>query len=232
MESAARMGGSIGVAVVKPVARPLGGAALATLDALLQSRLAGDVIERVAASPLGERAISGALEGPLVEAVARDLVRYRVADRLLSEELVEATTTRVLDGTELEQVVEAALDSPTVERLIARAIDSRLADQAVVRLLQSDDLWLVVDEVASSPAVTAAISRQSVSFAEEVAGGVRARSAGADAWLSGARGDCCGVARPRHPPRRRREPRGRSGTGSGATSRVSRRPCPRSDTRA
>ena len=52
-----------------------------------------------------------------------------------------------------------------------------------MRLLQSDDLWLVVDEVASSPAVTAAISRQSVSFAEEVAGGVRARSAGADAWL-------------------------------------------------
>ena len=117
VESAARMGGSIGAAVVKPVARPLGGAALATLDAVLQSRLAGDVIERVAASPLGERAISGALEGPLVEAVARDLVRYRVADRLLSEELVEATTTRVLDGTELEQVVEAALDSPTVERL-------------------------------------------------------------------------------------------------------------------
>jgi hypothetical protein len=183
VESAARMGGSIGVAVAKPVVRPLSGAALATLDAVLQSRLAGDVIERVAASPLGERALSGALEGPLVEAVARDLVRYRVADRLLSEELVEATTRRVLDGTELEQVVEAALESPTVERLIGRAIDSRLADQAVVRLLQSDDLWLLVDEVARSPAVTAAIARQSASFADQVAGGVRARSTGADAWL-------------------------------------------------
>jgi hypothetical protein len=183
VESAARMGGSIGVAVAKPVVRPLSGAALATLDAVLQSRLAGDVIERVAASPLGERALSGALEGPLVEAVARDLVRYRVADRLLSEELVEATTKRVLDGTELEQVVEAALESPTVERLIGRAIDSRLADQAVVRMLQSDDLWLLVDEVARSPAVTAAIARQSASFADQVAGGVRTRSAGADAWV-------------------------------------------------
>ena len=164
-------------------ARTMGGVTLAALDAVLESRLAGDVVERVAASPLGERALRGALEGPLVEAVARDLVRYRVADRLLSEELVETTTKRVLEGPELEQVVAAALESPAVERIIARAIDSRLADQAVVRLLQSDDLWLLVDEVARSPAVTAAIAKQSAGFADQVAGGVRARSSSADAWL-------------------------------------------------
>jgi hypothetical protein len=168
---------------VESGARMMGGVTLAALDAVLASRLAGDVVERIAASPIGERALSGALEGPLVEAVARDLVRYRVADRLLSEELVETTTRRVLEGAELERVVEAALESPTVERIIGRAIDSRLADQAVVRLLQSDDLWLLVDEVARSPAVTAAIARQSASFADQVAGGVRTRSSNADAWL-------------------------------------------------
>jgi hypothetical protein len=183
MESAARMGGSIGVAVVTPVARQLNGAALSTLDAVLQSRLAGDVVERLAASPLGERALSGALEGPLVEAVARDLVRYRVADRLLSEELLENTTRRVLDGAELERVVEATLESPTVERIIERAIDSRLADHAVLRLLQSEELWLVVDEVARSPAVTEAIARQSAGLADQVADGVRERSRDADDWV-------------------------------------------------
>jgi hypothetical protein len=183
MGSAARMGGSIGVAVVTPAARRLNGAALATLDAVLRSQLAGDVVERLAASPLGERALSGALEGPLVEAVARDLVRYHVADRLLSEELIENTTRRVLDGAELERVVEATLESPTVERIIERAIDSRLADHAVLRLLQSEELWLIVDEVARSPAVTAAIARQSAGLADQVAGGVRERSRDADDWV-------------------------------------------------
>src|SRR6185295_7262450 len=115
-------------------------------------------------------------EGPLVEAVARDLVRYRVADRLLSEGLVEQTTARVLEGPELERVVDAALES---------TIESRLVDQAVQRLLESDDLWLLVEEIARSPAVTDAIARQSVGFADQVAGGVRARSRVADAWVEG-----------------------------------------------
>jgi hypothetical protein len=169
------MGGSI--------VRRTGRAALATLDGVLDSRLAGDVVERLAASPLAARAVRGALQGPVVEALAADLVRYRVADRLLSEGLLEQTTARVLEGEEFEHVVQAALESPTVERLIASAIESRLLDQAVVHLLESDDLWLVVDEIASSPAVTTAIAQQSVSFADQVAGGVRSRSRNADAWL-------------------------------------------------
>jgi hypothetical protein len=163
--------------------RRVNGAAVATLDAVLASRLAGDMVERLAGSPLAGRALSGALEGPLVEALARDLVRYRVADRLLSEGLVEETTARVLEGPELERVVEAALESPAVDRAIGSAIESRLLDAAVVRLLESDDLWLLVEEIARSPAVTEAITKQSVGFADQVAGGVRARSRSADEWL-------------------------------------------------
>ena len=183
VESVLRMGGSVGAAVAKPVVQKVNGAATGALDAVLASRQAGDVAERVAASPLAGRVVRGALEGPLVEALAHDLVRYRVGDRLLSEGLVEQATARVLDGPELERVVEAALDSPTVERLIGSAIQSRLLDETVVRLLESDDLWLLVDEIARSPAVTTAITQQSVGFADQVAGGVRARSRSADAWL-------------------------------------------------
>ena len=177
------MGGWFGAAVMYPAVRRTGRVAVATLDGVLQSRLAGDLVERVASSPLAARALSAALEGPLVEDVARDLVRYRVADRLLSEGLAEQTIERVLEGAELEHVVEAALESPTVERLIGTAIESRLVDEAVVRLLQSDDLWLLVEEIARSPAVTDAIARQSVGFADQVADGVRARSRTADAWV-------------------------------------------------
>jgi hypothetical protein len=134
----------MGAAVARPVIRRANGAAVATLEAVLDSRLVGDAVERVAASPLAGRALRGALEGPLVETFARDLVRYRVADRLLSE---------------------------------------RVVDDTVARLLESDELWMLVEEIVRSPAVTAAIAEQSAGFADQVAGGVRARSRNADAWL-------------------------------------------------
>jgi hypothetical protein len=89
VESAFRMGVSIGAGVMKPTFRRINRVTVATLDGLLDSRLAGDVVERLGASPLAARAVHGALEGPLVEALAADLVRYRVADRLLSDGLVQ-----------------------------------------------------------------------------------------------------------------------------------------------
>jgi hypothetical protein len=57
-----------------------------------------------------------------------------------------------------------------------------LADQAVARLLDSEELWLLVEEIAQSPAVTDAITQQGFGFADQVAGGMRARSRNADAW--------------------------------------------------
>jgi hypothetical protein len=62
-------------------------------------------------------------------------------------------------------------------------IESRLADQAVAHLLESEDLWRLIEEIAESPAVTDAVTQQSYGFADQVAGGMRARSRNADAWL-------------------------------------------------
>jgi hypothetical protein len=62
-------------------------------------------------------------------------------------------------------------------------LESRLVDEAVQRVLDGEELWLVVDEIAKSPAVTEAIGRQSLSFADQVAGQVRNRSRSADARL-------------------------------------------------
>jgi hypothetical protein len=75
------------------------------------------------------------------------------------------------------------LESAAAERLVARVIDSKLLDEVVRRLLESEDLWVLVEEIARSPAVSEAITRQSVGFADQVAGGVRTRSRSADAWL-------------------------------------------------
>ncbi len=136
-------------------------AALGALDALLASRVGAEAVDRIVASDLATRAVGKALEGPLVDSVARDIARYAV----------------------LERFADGVLDDPELERLLVRVLDSRLVDEAVQRLLEGDELWLVVDEIAQSPAVTEAITRQSIGFADQVAGGVRDRSHSADAWL-------------------------------------------------
>jgi hypothetical protein len=174
LDATMRLGGTVGLAAMRPATS-------------LASRVAEDVVDRAMASGLARHAVSRAFDGPLVDVIAEDLVRYavveRVLDRLLADGIVEHTVDRVLEGPELERVVGVLLESPAVERLVGQTIESRLVDQAVARLLDSEELWLIVGEIAESPAVTEAITRQGYGFADEVAGGMRARSRNADAWL-------------------------------------------------
>ena len=200
-----RLGGTVGLAAVRPAAgavdaglrleraargaatRRLSDAALTALDAALASPVAEEAVDRAMASGLVRHAVGRAFEGPLVDAIAEDLIRYavveRIVDRLLADGIADRMVGRALDGPELERVVATVLDSPAIERLIGQTIESRLADQAVARLLDSEELWVLVEEIAESPAVTDAITQQGFGFADEVAGGVRARSRNADAWL-------------------------------------------------
>jgi len=152
-----------------------GRAALVGLDALLDWRYTDEAVRRVLSSPAADRAVGHALRGPLVDAMARDVARYAVLERVTGE--------LAADQAELERVVGSALESPAVERIAAQVIESRLLDTIVERLLLSEDLWLLVDEIAHSPAVTDAIGQQSIGFADQVAGQVRVRSQRADAGL-------------------------------------------------
>jgi hypothetical protein len=182
-----RLGSTVGLAAIRPAARRLSDAALAALDTALDSPLTEEAVDRTMASGLARHAVGRALEGPLVDQIAADLVSHavveRIVERLLADGIVEHTVGRILDGPELERLVGAVLESPAIERLLGQAIESRLADQAVVRLLDSEELWVLVEEIAESPAVTGAITQQGFGFADQVAGGMRARSRNADAWL-------------------------------------------------
>jgi hypothetical protein len=129
--------------------------------------------------------------------VIREIVLWpaREAGRR-AERLTLATLDAVLASRVGEEAVDRVLDSALAKRAIARAVervademgegpalDSPAMDRLVERLLESDELWLIVDEIAQSPAVTEAITRQSVGFADQVAGQVRDRSRSADARL-------------------------------------------------
>jgi hypothetical protein len=132
-----------------------------------------------------EAALARAMEGPLVEAVARDLGRYEVIERAVAQMLADGEVERIvaaaMESPAAARIGDRVLDSPEAERLVARVIESRLVDEAVARLLESEDLWLMIDVIARSPAVTEAISQQGRGFAAEMAGVVRDRSEKADA---------------------------------------------------
>lgn len=145
-------------------------ALLARLDAALSSSYADEVVQHVLAAPVVERAVGVALRGRLVDVVARDAAHYAVLDRVVSEMLDTRALGDMLRGQGAEQLVAAVFDSGLLEDLITG-------------LLASDELWRLIDEVAGSPAVTAAITQQGFGFVDQVADDVRRRSRNADGWL-------------------------------------------------
>ncbi len=127
----------------------------------------------VAGPPLGfaRRRASDALRPPLEQARSRaERAALDLLDALLASRLAEEAAHRVVT-------------SEVAERAVADAFEGPLVDAVTRRLLESEELWLIVQEVAQSPAVTAAIARQGASFADEVADEVREQSQQADAWL-------------------------------------------------
>ena len=116
----------------------------------------------------------------------------RVVDELLARGVADQVAERILSGPELERILESEamerfaerlLDSAAAERLLAQVFDSNLLDATVARVLASAQLWHVVEEIAASPAVADAISRQGTGFADQVVDEVGKRSRKADALL-------------------------------------------------
>jgi hypothetical protein len=80
----------------------------------------------------------------------------------------------------LAPLVEEVVESDSAKEVIATFFESGLFDEFIDRLIASDALWRLVDEIAASPAVAAAVTQQSLGFADQVGDQVRARSRTAD----------------------------------------------------
>ena len=139
------------------------------------------VVRGVAA--VGERAaaltirplsgLAGAAAGAGLE------LERRAFDRLIESGEVD----RALASARFQTVAAQVLESDGAHRLVDAFVDSGLFDRLVDRLLASDGLWELIDRIATSPAVTAAVSQQGLGFADQVGDGLRSRSREADAWL-------------------------------------------------
>ena len=133
-----------------------------------------DIGGRAAAATL--RPLTGAV-GAAAEAGIS--LERRAVDRLLEGGEFE----RLLDSARLQEIVAQVVTSEGATQLIDTFFDSGLFDRFIDRLLSSDGLWRLVDVIAASPAVRAAVSQQGLGFADQVGEAVRARSQKADRRL-------------------------------------------------
>ncbi len=106
-------------------------------------------------------------------------LEQRAVDRLLESGELE----RLLASPRLQAIVAQVLRSEGAGQLIDTFFDSGLFDRIVDRLLSSDGLWRLIDVIAASPAVRAAVSQQGLGFADQVGESVRTRSRKADRRL-------------------------------------------------
>jgi hypothetical protein len=136
---------------------------------------------------IGTRAAASTLRpfGGMISAAAdagMNLER-RAVDAVLSSEELERVLSAAIDSAQVQAALVNALFSEAAKRIVDGLFDSGLIDRLLERLLASDSLWHMIDEIAASPAVTAAISQQGLGFADQVGDEVRDRSRKADDWM-------------------------------------------------
>lgn len=96
---------------------------------------------------------------------------------------IQAALKQALESDGATQLIDTLFNSGLIDRFLAGLVDSGTLDRFFDRLMTSDGLWHLIDEVAGSPAVTAAVSQQGLGFADQVGDQVRDRSRKADDWM-------------------------------------------------
>lgn len=140
-----------------------------------------------AVAHLGERAAASALR-PVSGAVGAALgvgmsIQRRAVDRVLDSPELERVMLEVVESRRVQTALEVAISSEAATRLVDSFFDSGMFDRLIERLLESEALWYLVDEIAQSPSVMAAVSQQGLTFADQVGDQMRDRSSRADDWL-------------------------------------------------
>jgi uncharacterized RDD family membrane protein YckC len=181
--------GSVAAASLKPLRE---GATEVVLDSQLFQSLLADALDseqvqtaltRALETEGAEHVVDTLFESRLVDEFVDRLVDHGTVWMLINAMLVSDQAQQLAGSDALWDLIDKALESDNADRLVAKLFNSGLADGFVDRLLTSKALWRLVDEIAASPAVTAAVTQQSLGFADQVGDELRSRARHADDWL-------------------------------------------------
>jgi hypothetical protein len=173
------------VSFVNSLTRASSELAAAPMRGATAVREAGAAIERRTRDALAsaaEQATGYAIDTVLDKLLAEETVD-RIFERVETAGLARRVADRLLEDGIAEQIAERALAGPELGRVVASVIQSELVEESVACLLETQALWILVDEIARSPSVTEAITHQGTGFVDQVTESARGRSREADAWV-------------------------------------------------
>jgi hypothetical protein len=174
-------GGRAASTALRPLAGAMGAAAEAGVN--FERR----AVDRVLDSDELGRVLNAAIDNQHVQAAVQRALAgdgaTRLLDSLFDSGLIDRFMGRLFDSGAVDHLMARLFESGAVDHLMAQLFESGAIDRFLERLLAGEGLWHVVDEVAASPAVTAAISQQGLGFADQVGEEVRTRSRNADDWI-------------------------------------------------
>jgi uncharacterized RDD family membrane protein YckC len=110
--------------------------------------------------------------GPAVRRAGEGLASEAAEARAEGRRQLETAGKEALSDVDLEDAIAAALDHETTQRVTSQVTD---------RMLHSPEMQRMIEEIAASPAVRAAVARQTTSLGDEVAAGIRDRTERFDA---------------------------------------------------
>ena len=98
----------------------------------------------------------------------------RLVDRALAQSMPEELVHSIVEHHVLERMATEFAASGELDRLVDQALASPRADELVDRIVNSEEMRRAIREIVSSKEVRDAVTAQTVGFAEELAGEVRA----------------------------------------------------------
>ena len=124
------------------------------------------------------------MASPLPEAVGRSLAEHHVVERIVSEVLASADLERAiaaaLESERTSKLAEQVLASPALARMLTEALESRLTAELAEKVVSSPEFDHMLEQAVSSPAVRAALARQTQALGQETAAGLRRRAVRVD----------------------------------------------------
>ena len=136
------------------------------------------------AAPEAATAVDLVLASPLPEALGRSLAEHHVVERVVAEVLasadLERAITSALESERTSKLAEQVLSSPALARMLNEALESKLTAELAEKVVSSPEFDRMLEQAVSSPAVRAALARQTQSLGQDTAAGLRRRAVRVD----------------------------------------------------
>ncbi len=120
----------------------------------------------------------------VVEAVVGSKTVQDSVDRVMNGAAMESALSALLEGPFIDNLAREIARRQVIQRITVEAIEAGEIAPIIDALLAREELWVLVQEIAESPAVSEAVRQQSFGFADQVGDEVRGRSRSADDILA------------------------------------------------